>query len=215
MIDRLLLCAEDEILSGEFYPSVNKAVLHNIKQVDELGVAGPGRIISVYKSPAGIAQDDFETCEFFGMAAHLGGMRLAILKIAERMAEQVGDEAFAEQCRGWFAEGSEVMETKMWTGNYYLNYHDPETGQKSDLIFGYQLGGEWIARFHGLSDVFREDRINIVLETVKRANVALSGYGATNFATPDGRLAGWVRPVQHVSTAPTDAGYDAHVRGRS
>ncbi len=189
MIDRLILATQDAALLEEFYPSVKKAVIHNIKQVDELGVAGPGRIISVLESPAGIAQDDFETCQFFGMAVHLGGMRLAMLKIMERMSVQVGDEIFAKRCREWFIEGSRAMETEMWTGTYYLNYYDPQSGQKSDLIFGYQLDGEWVARFHGLSDIFRSDRVNTVLETVKGANVALSRYGATNFATVDGSIA--------------------------
>ncbi len=43
----------------------------------------------------------------------------------------------------------------MWTGEYYLNFYEPETGKKSDDVMGYQLDGEWAARYHGLPGVFR------------------------------------------------------------
>jgi uncharacterized protein (DUF608 family) len=43
-----------------------------------------------------------------------------------------------------------------------------------------------MAQFHGLSTIFRTDRIKTVLATIKRANVGLTKYGATNFANPDG-----------------------------
>ncbi len=74
----------------------------------------------------------------------------------------------------------------MWTGSYYLNYYEPETGKRSDAVMGYQLDGEWAARFHGLPGVFRKDRIPQVLETVRRCNVALTPeIGAANFARPE------------------------------
>jgi hypothetical protein len=52
------------------------------------------------------------------MAAHVGGIHLANLLMAEDMARAMGDEGFAAQCRAWFTQGSEAMETKLWTGSY-------------------------------------------------------------------------------------------------
>jgi len=80
------------------------------------------------------------------------------------------------------------METKLWAGKYYLNYYNPETGKRSDLIFSYQLDGEWIARLHGVPGVFRGDRVKTTLATIKQANVKLTKHGATLFANPDGTL---------------------------
>ena len=48
------------------------------------------------------------------------------------------------------------MEAKLWAGKYYLSYYEPEKNKKSDLIFGYQLDGEWMTSYHGLAGVFRK-----------------------------------------------------------
>jgi uncharacterized protein (DUF608 family) len=105
------------------------------------------------------------------------------------MAEKVGDKAFAQQCHDWFAQGSRALETQLWAGSYYLAYYEPKTGRKSDDVFGYQLDGDWMAKFHGLDGVFRPDRAKITLDTIARTCAKLTPYGATNFARPDGSLA--------------------------
>ena len=51
-------------------------------------------------------------------------------------------------------------------------FNEIETGMRSDIVLGYQLDGEWLARFHGLEGVFRPDRVETTLETVKTTNVA-------------------------------------------
>jgi uncharacterized protein (DUF608 family) len=121
-----------------------------------------------------------------GMTAHVGGLHLAQLRIAERMAKLAGDEEFARQCADWIAAGAKSMEEKLWTGSYYLNFWEPETNSKSDLIFGYQLDGEWITDQHGLPSALPEDRITTTLETIKRCNIAVTKYGAVNYTNPDG-----------------------------
>jgi uncharacterized protein (DUF608 family) len=131
----------------------------------------------------------FEWVEWYGMATHAGGMHLANLKMAERMAEKVGDKAFARQCRDWLGQGSRALEGQMWAGRYYLAYYEPRTGRKSDDVFAYQLDGEWMCRFHGLDGVFRRDRVKATLDTIARTCVPLTRYGAANFARPDGSLA--------------------------
>jgi uncharacterized protein (DUF608 family) len=120
------------------------------------------------------------------MTAHVGGLHLAQLRITERFAEAAGDHAFAEQCRAWLKAGAESMENKLWTGSYYLNYFEPETGRKSDLVFGYQMDGEWITDHHGLKSALPQDRVKTTLETIKRCNVAVTKYGAVNYANQDG-----------------------------
>jgi uncharacterized protein (DUF608 family) len=64
-----------------------------------------------------------------------------------------------------------------------------KSGHTSDLIFGYQLDGEWIARFHGLDSVFDKDRVTKTLQTIKENNVRLTQWGAINFATREGKIA--------------------------
>jgi non-lysosomal glucosylceramidase len=131
----------------------------------------------------------FENVLWFGMTPHVGGIHLANLKMAERMAERAGDAAFARQCRAWFKQGSASLEGKLWAGEYYLAYNDPRAGKKSDDVFAYQLDGEWMARFHGLGDVFRPERLKTALAAIRRACAEKWPAGAVNLARPDGQLA--------------------------
>ena len=76
------------------------------------------------------------------------------------------------------------METKFWAGDYYLAYYEPEENMKSDLVFGYQLDGDWMAKYHGLPPVFPPDRADITLKKIKQTCIAINRYGAANFAKP-------------------------------
>ena len=54
------------------------------------------------------------------------------------------------------------------------------------MIFGFQLDGEWITDHHGLPSALSQDRVKTTLATIKRRNVAVTKYGAVNYANPDG-----------------------------
>jgi uncharacterized protein (DUF608 family) len=138
----------------------------------------------------------FEFGDWDGICAHLGGIRLAQLQIAERMAVRVGDTEYAERCRAWFAEGSAAVEKELWSGSYYLNFVVKETGRVSDEVMAYQNVGQWMSAFHGFGGVFDHARVRTALETVKRVNIALApAAGAVNFARPD---AGLVDPSSRI-----------------
>lgn len=185
MLDRYLLCHDrGKRILREFYRSVKKNTVFTVNLRPEYEIGD--RIISM---PSGnVGTEWFEAPEpgWFGMVPHVGGIHLANLRMSQRMAEAVGDEEFAQQCREWIEAGMTSMETKMWAGTHYLTFWEPETGKKCDLVFGYQLDGQWMAKFHGLPGVFRDERVKATLATIRRANVALSKSGATNYAHADG-----------------------------
>jgi uncharacterized protein (DUF608 family) len=178
LVDRLWQSTGDASVLHEFYPAVKRNTVFSMG-------------LSARSAPAIRMADEggmewFEFGEWAGWTAHAGGLRLAGLLVTERMALAAGDREFAGRCRAWFDEGSRAMEDQMWTGSYYLNYLEPETGKKSDDVMGYQLDGEWTARFHGLPGVFPPKRVETALETIRRCNVALTPeIGAANFARPD------------------------------
>jgi uncharacterized protein (DUF608 family) len=195
MVDRYLLRTGNPEILREFYPSIKANTLYtmNLRPED-----GPDGIVSVPsrnvdpENPAGQPGHHlewFENVLWFGMTPHVGGIHLANLKMAERMAERAGDQAFARQCRAWFEQGSASLEDKLWAGEYYLAYNDPRAGKKSDDVFAYQLDGEWMARFHGLREVFRPARLKTALATIRRACAEKWPAGAVNLARPDGQLA--------------------------
>jgi uncharacterized protein (DUF608 family) len=181
LVDRLWQATGDDSVLHEFYPAVKRNTIYT------MGLSrGPGAAV---RMPDVGGMEWFEFGEWAGWTAHAGGLRLAGLLMAERMALHLGDEDFARRCRAWFDEGSRVMEDRMWTGSYYLNFFEPETGKRSDDVMGYQLDGDWAARFHGLPGVFPAERVRTTLETIRRCNVALTpDIGAANFARPDARV---------------------------
>ena len=179
MVDRQWQCTGDDRVLSEFYDSVKQCNTYtmNLKK-------GPGGVISM---PEAGGMEWFEFGEWAGMAAHVGGMRLAQLRMMERMARAMGDAEYVTQCQAWLADGTRAMEEEMWAGEYYLNFWEPETGKKSDDVMGYQLDGEWTAAYHGVEGAFRADRVRTALETIRRVNIALTPeIGAANFARPDG-----------------------------
>jgi uncharacterized protein (DUF608 family) len=179
LVDRLWQRTGDDAILVEFYPSVKRCNTFTMNLR-----TGPGGPISM---PTIGGMEWFEFGEWAGMATHMGGLRLAELRMVERMAETMGDPEYAAQCRAWYAEGSRAMEEEMWTGSYYLNFYEKETGKRSNDIMGYQLDGEWTARYHGLEGVFRPERVLTTLDTIRRCNIALTPeMGAANFTRPDG-----------------------------
>jgi uncharacterized protein (DUF608 family) len=190
MVDRYWQRTGNDAILKEFYPSIKKSTIYTMKLR-----SGPDGIVSVpegNRNPTqphgtpGTGLDWFEGNGWFGMTPHVGGIHLAQLRMAGRMAERVGDHEFAEQCKKWLEQGSASMESKLWTDKYYLAYFEPESGKRSELVFGYQLDGDWMCFYHGLPGVFRPERAKITLDTIRRTCMALAPYGAANFANADG-----------------------------
>lgn len=208
MLDRYWRRTGDDGVLEEFYASAKKAVEYTIALRP-----GPEGIISVpagdrnptqpHAKPGG-GLDWFEGNGWFGMTPHVGGIHLAMLRMAQRMAEHMHDLPFARQCEQWLATGSRELESKLWAGDYYLAYYEPETGKKSDLVFGYQLDGEWMAEYHGLPGVFSRDRVPIVLKKIKDTCMAINKYGAANFALPK------AKPANPKDFAAWGVGYGSH-----
>lgn len=124
-----------------------------------------------------------------GYVTHAGGIRLAQVSIMRRMARAMGDAAYVRQCEEWLAAGQAALEDILWNDNCYWNFREPETDSASDLVFGYQLDGQWITRWHGVDNVFPPERVATTLDTIRRINCDLSQSGAVNYANPDGSVA--------------------------
>jgi len=195
MIDRYLLCYGDESLIREFYPVVKRSTLHTVSLRRDPSYSLGERIISMpdpdsdesVKPPT----EWFEAPKpgWFGMTAHVGGLHLAEILIAQRLAREAGDDEFAEQCESWLELARDAMEKRLWTGSHYLNFLDPKNDKRSDLVFGYQLDGQWIADSHGLPPILPKERIETTLDTIRRFNASASRFGAVNYTDPNGRPA--------------------------
>lgn len=193
MLDRYWLRSSNDAVLSEFYPSIKKntSFTMTLRSGPEGVVSMPARNVNPFSAghlgPGG-GLEMFEGVNALGMTPHIAGLHLAQVKLAQRMAERVGDEEFVRQCRTWFEQGSKLLEEKLWAGKYYLAFCDPESGRKSELVFAAQLDGEWIGRFHGLPGIFPLQRVNTTLETIEKLNLPPTPYGVVNLVHPDGSL---------------------------
>lgn len=193
MLDRYWLSTRDDAILREFYESIKKNTIFtmNLRPGPEGVVSMPAGNVNPFSAghlhPGG-GLEMFEGVNALGMTPHIAGLHLAQVKLAQRMAEKVGDKPFAQQCQTWFEQGRKLLEDKLWTGKYYLAFYDPETGQKSELVFAAQLDGEWIGRFHGLPGIFPLDRVKTTLDIIEKLNVPPTPYGVVNLVHPDGSL---------------------------
>jgi uncharacterized protein (DUF608 family) len=182
MVDRLWLRTADDNVLREFYPAVRKSTHCTM-------ALRPGRegIISLPQYNAGLGWWEAVNWhgDWSGLVTYLGGMRLSSLKITERMAEQMKDTAFAQQCREWYASGSAALERNLWAGDRYLIYRDLETGRQSNEIMANLFDGNWANSFHGLVMVFQPERFAKALSTIQRSCLSQT-CGAVGFANADG-----------------------------
>lgn len=204
MVNRYWLRTGDRDFLREFYPSVKKAMIFtmSLNQGEDGVISMPDHRVSEIGPPW--ETEAFEHCEWYGMAARIGGRHLAQLETVKKMADELGDFEFAERCQEWIDQGRRSMEDKMWTGSYYLNFYEPSSGRKMDVVFGYQLDGQWVAALNGLPDVFDSDRIRETLKTIKNSNIQLTRYGAVNFANADGTLVSPDQEFLHLGYQPYD-----------
>ena len=174
LVDRLWMVSGDDSVLLEFYDSVKKTTILAMTMVP-----GDEGVMSLPFD--GLGQEWWEYTALYGLVTHFGGVRLAHLRMAERMAEKTGDVEFAVKCREWFAHGSRLLEEKLWNGDNYLLYFDPKTGNKDETIMSSQLDGDWIAFYHGLPPVFPDGRALETLATIKAT--CLTDLGAAGFAS--------------------------------
>jgi len=101
----------------EFYPMIKQNMIYtvNLRTTPEYSVGE--RIIAMPDKNEG--SEWFECAEpgWCGMTAHIGDLHIAQLRIAERMAREVGDTDFANQCATWIEAARDAMEKRLWTGS--------------------------------------------------------------------------------------------------
>jgi uncharacterized protein (DUF608 family) len=188
-VDRLWNATGDNRVVPEFYEMIKKNVVFTMglnRGPD--GVASmPDRIVSA-EFPVGDRETEwYEMNHWFGIVPHIGGLHLAQLHIALRMAQMLGDGEFAAQCEDWISQAHTSIENKMWEGDHYTGYLDEQAGLKSDFVFTYTLDGEALAALESLPTLFDPARKRIMLETIKRLCLKEDWITPLLYVSKDGR----------------------------
>ena len=79
-----------------------------------------------------------------GPVAWLSGLYLAALRAGDEMAKEIGDDAFARECRAIFESGTKKIVATLFDGEYFINKPDPKhpeainsgTGCEIDQVMG-------------------------------------------------------------------------------
>ncbi|KAK6145844.1 hypothetical protein DH2020_019713 [Rehmannia glutinosa] len=105
----------------------------------------------------GFPDQTYDAWTVHGISAYCGSLWLAALQAGAAMAVQLGDEAFAEKCKGKFVKAKAVFEEKLWNGSYF-NY-DSGSSSNSKSIQADQLAGQWYMAASGLPDLLMTTRL--------------------------------------------------------
>ena len=173
----------------EFYAMVKKNVefTMSLNRGQDGVVSMPDRIVSA-EFPMGEKETEwFEMNQWCGISTHLGGLHLAQLSMAKRMAEETGDTQFAGRCADWIAAGQHSLEQKMWEGDHYTTYYDEQNDVKSDFLFSNTFDGESLTILESLPCVFDAERRGEMLETIRRLALREGFFPPVQYFTPDGR----------------------------
>lgn len=169
----------DESLVREGWDAV-KAALAYLKTFDRDGDGLPEN--------DGIPDQTFDTWPMKGPSAYCGGLWLAALEAAQRMAEVVGDPEAQATYAAWYNQGRAAYEAKLWNGKYYR--YDTDSPY-AESIMADQLAGQWYADVCRLPSIVPEDHIRSALKTVYAHNVLgfhRGEMGAVNGIREDGGL---------------------------
>jgi uncharacterized protein (DUF608 family) len=111
--------------------------------------------------------------DWFGPVAWLSGLYQAALLAAATMAEEVGDEPFAVQCRRILQRGQSNLVTQLFDGEYFINKPDPghldSINSGSGCEIDQVLGQSWAFQV-GLPRVFPQAQTLSALKSLWRYN---------------------------------------------
>jgi uncharacterized protein (DUF608 family) len=135
---------------------------------------------------------------FYGANTYVGGLYLAALKAAARMADIMHDEAFSKRCTDIFNRGSANSVEKLWNGEYFIQDVDLVKHPKYQYGKGClsdQLFGQTWSHLNGLGYIYPEKKVRSALESIWKYNWA-----------PDVGVQNKQHPPERVYADPGEAG---------
>ena len=117
----------------------------------------------------------------YGANTFIGSLYLASLLAMARMAEELGDEAYAKRMAGLFEKASRAYDEECWNGEYYIQVcgRGHEEFQWLSGCLSDQLLGQWWAALLGLGYVLPRDHVRRALRSIVEYNWRPSFRGFT------------------------------------
>jgi non-lysosomal glucosylceramidase len=167
----------DKEFLDTMWPYVKK-ILITVQQND---LDGDGLIESL-----GEPDQTYDTWPVKGASAYCGGLHVASLEVACRIAHLLNDQEFLNEYLIILKNAKKAYDTKLWNGKYY-NYDSTNNSIMSDMCCGH-----WYLRSSGFNyEAFEEEKIKSCLNTIFEFNVmqyANGKQGAVNGMKPNGKI---------------------------
>ncbi|MBR8832036.1 MAG: hypothetical protein N5P05_000680 [Chroococcopsis gigantea SAG 12.99] len=191
--DYLFTGAEDQDFLWECWPAITET-LDYLKAFDLDGDGIPEN--------SGAPDQTFDDWRLLGVSAYCGGLWIAALEAAIKIAEVllkrppmnpalqwagygVDIEARVTLYQGWLHQSRAVYHSTLWNGEYYRL----DSGSGSQVVMADQLCGQFYARLLDLPDVVEQEYARSTLEKVYDTcflEFHNGQYGAANGLNPDG-----------------------------
>ena len=137
----------------------------------------------------GFPDQTYDAWSVKGVSAYTGGLWLAALEAAAKMAQVMGERQIAREYDALFQKGRKAYVDILWNGSY-LNYDCSKSGHQ-DSIMADQFAGQEFTYQCGLEPILDHARTRTALKTIFERNVmgVLNGsIGAMNGVRKDGRI---------------------------
>ena len=189
MIYRLYLRNGDRDFLAHFYDSAKRAIRYQ-HSLDDDGDGLVNDQAHVQPTELWPANQFYDIWPWWGTSAYVAGTWLATLSCGEAMATAMNDSEFAAECADWLARGKAAYQDKLWNGEYFRLWHDPENtsgeGPDCDVSLGNQLMAQWCVKITGAPDILPADQVQSALGAVKRLNMGATEHGLVNGVDSDG-----------------------------
>ncbi len=127
--------------------------------------------------------------DWHGQVAWLSGLYLAALRAGEEMAREMGDSDFARKCRRIFDSGRQLIDERLFNGEYYVQHANPSHAKTVGSYDGCEidqvLGDSWAWQV-GLGRILSESHVKSALRSLWRYNFT-PDVGTYRVAYPAGR----------------------------
>ena len=199
------LLFKDENLLREFYPAITECINHLFQFTNmEDCISSPEKLEKYKKENKkapyenvmveneGFPDQTYDAWSVFGCSAYCGGLWLACLTAAKKIAKILGDKQQMKIYSSTLRKAKKVFEKKLWneSGGYY--FYDSSSTQVSDSIMADQLAGNWYVKCCELPSIVSEEHAKSSMKTVLRLNLdqfSTNGkLGLVNGMRPNGKV---------------------------
>ncbi|WP_048062819.1 GH116 family glycosyl hydrolase [Caldivirga maquilingensis] len=126
----------------------------------------------------------FDTMSLLGIATFTSDLWIAALKATLSIANEAGDEAYANKLSEVFNIALSNFIKYLWNGEYFDLWFDPVSGLRDNAVMTAGLTGEWYLRvLLGLDYAVDKDKVVSMLRAIYRNNFK-KGEGLINASYP-------------------------------